>query len=181
MAAPAFKPQIVTTESIAPPAKPAGDVSTGAVLALPVRKPKSRLAGAGGKMKSVLAAVVPPLVVLAAILLVWQIAFGRPGASLPPPTTIWNEAKDLILDPFFVHGSQDIGLGWRVLTSLERVLYGFGLAAVVGVLLGALVGQSVWATRGLDPIFQVLRTVPPLAWLPISLAAFRDANPARSS
>ena len=31
--------------------------------------------------------------------------------------------------------------------------------------------------RGLDPIFQVLRTVPPLAWLPISLAAFRDANP----
>ncbi len=128
-------------------------------------------------MKSVLANVVPPLVVLAAILLVWQIAFGRPGASLPPPTTIWTEAKDLIIDPFFVHGSQDIGLGWRVLTSLERVLYGFGLAAVVGVLLGALVGQSVWATRGLDPIFQVLRTVPPLAWLPISLAAFRDANP----
>ena len=54
---------------------------------------------------------------------------------------------------------------------------GFGLAAIVGVLLGALVGQSVWAMRALDPIFQVLRTVPPLAWLPISLAAFRDANP----
>ena len=31
--------------------------------------------------------------------------------------------------------------------------------------------------RGLDPIFQVLRTVPPLAWLPISLAAFRDSRP----
>ena len=31
--------------------------------------------------------------------------------------------------------------------------------------------------RGLDPIFQVMRTVPPLAWLPISLAAFRDSNP----
>jgi nitrate/nitrite transport system permease protein len=176
MAAPAFKPQIVTTETSNPtapaPAKTAGDV-----VALPVRKPQNRLKGAGGKMKSVLAVVVPPLVVLAGLLLVWQIAFGRPGASLPPPTTIWNEAKDLILDPFFVNGSQDIGLGWRVLTSLERVLYGFGLAAVVGVLLGALVGQSVWAMRGLDPVFQVLRTVPPLAWLPISLAAFRDANP----
>ena len=31
--------------------------------------------------------------------------------------------------------------------------------------------------RGLDPIFQVLRTVPPLAWLPIALAAFRDSRP----
>ena len=40
-----------------------------------------------------------------------------------------------------------------------------------------MVGQSTWAMRGLDPIFQVLRTVPPLAWLPISLAAFRDAQP----
>ena len=49
--------------------------------------------------------------------------------------------------------------------------------AFVGILLGALIGQSVWAMRGLDPVFQVLRTVPPLAWLPLSLAAFRDANP----
>ncbi len=47
----------------------------------------------------------------------------------------------------------------------------------IGVLVGALIGQSVWAMRGLDPIFQVLRTVPPLAWLPISLAAFRDSRP----
>jgi nitrate/nitrite transport system permease protein len=64
-----------------------------------------------------------------------------------------------------------------VLISLQRVAIGFGLSAVVGVLVGALIGQSVWLTRALDPIFQVLRTVPPLAWLPISLAAFRDANP----
>ena len=35
----------------------------------------------------------------------------------------------------------------------------------------------MWAMRGLDPIFQVLRTVPPLAWLPLSLAAFRDGQP----
>ena len=45
------------------------------------------------------------------------------------------------------------------------------------MLLGALIGQSIWAMRGLDPVFQVLRTVPPLAWLPISLAAFRDSRP----
>ncbi len=127
--------------------------------------------------QSWLAVIVPPIIVLCALLLVWELASSGPTASLPPPSTIWAESSDLILDPFFVMGSQDIGLGWRVLTSLQRVAIGFGLAAVAGILLGALVGQSVWAMRGLDPIFQVLRTVPPLAWLPISLAAFRDANP----
>jgi nitrate/nitrite transport system permease protein len=40
-----------------------------------------------------------------------------------------------------------------------------------------LIGANRWAHRGLDPIFQVLRTVPPLAWLPISLAAFQQAQP----
>jgi nitrate/nitrite transport system permease protein len=121
--------------------------------------------------------ILPPLVVLAIILAIWQVAFSGPEASLPPPSEVWAQSKDLIIDPFFVNGSQDIGLGLRVLVSLERVAYGFGLAAVIGVLLGALIGQSVWAMRGLDPIFQVLRTVPPLAWLPLSLAAFLDSRP----
>jgi nitrate/nitrite transport system permease protein len=121
--------------------------------------------------------VLPPLIVVAVLLAVWEIACSQPGSSLPPPTTVFTEAYDLFAYPFFDYGSGDIGLAWRVLTSLERVAYGFGLAAVVGVLVGAVIGQSVWAMRGLDPVFQVLRTVPPLAWLPLSLAAFRDANP----
>jgi nitrate/nitrite transport system permease protein len=127
--------------------------------------------------RSFLVAVVPPLVVVLLLLLIWQIAASGPKSALPSPTRIWSEARDLIVEPFFWAGSQDIGLGWRVLTSLQRVMIGFGLAAVVGVLTGALIGQSVWAMRGLDPVFQVLRTVPPLAWLPISLAAFRDSYP----
>ncbi len=121
--------------------------------------------------------IAPPLVVLALILLVWQVLCSSPDASLPSPHRVWLEAYDLIAYPFFDYGSQDIGLGWRVLVSLQRVAYGFGMAAVVGVIVGAIIGQSVWAMRGLDPIFQVLRTVPPLAWLPLSLAAFQNANP----
>ncbi len=120
---------------------------------------------------------VPALLVVGLLLIVWQFLASGPKSSLPSPMKVWADSKDLIIDPFFVAGPQDIGLGWRVLTSLQRVAIGFGLAGVVGVLLGTLVGQSQWAMRGLDPIFQVLRTVPPLAWLPISLAAFRDANP----
>ncbi len=120
---------------------------------------------------------LPPLITVLLLLLLWQISFSGPKSSLPAPTVVWKEAGDLITQPFYWAGSQDIGLGWRVATSLERVAIGFGLAAIVGVIVGAIIGQSIWAMRGLDPVFQVLRTVPPLAWLPISLAAFRDANP----
>jgi nitrate/nitrite transport system permease protein len=128
-------------------------------------------------LRDIAANVIPPLVMLALILTVWQILCMKPGATLPSPTKIWSEAYDLIVDPFFVAGPQDIGLGWRVLTSLQRVAVGYGFAAVIGILLGTIIGQSVWAMRGLDPIFQVLRTISPLAWLPISLAAFRDSQP----
>ena len=121
--------------------------------------------------------IIPPFVVLAILLAVWQLLCSAPGASLPPPSQVFEESYDLIVSPFFHNGSQDIGLGLRVLVSLERVAYGFGLAAIAGIILGAVIGQSVWAMRGLDPIFQVLRTVPPLAWLPLSLAAFQDSNP----
>jgi nitrate/nitrite transport system permease protein len=150
---------------------------TAAVLRFDAPKPnflRSRVVPALGQIA---ARVLPPLVTLGLILAVWQILCMKPGATLPSPSKIWTEAYDLIVDPFFVAGPQDIGLGWRVLTSLQRVAIGYGLAGVIGILLGTLVGQSVWAMRGLDPIFQVLRTISPLAWLPISLAAFRDSQP----
>jgi nitrate/nitrite transport system permease protein len=128
-------------------------------------------------LTAIAARVVPPLVMLAVILTVWQVLCMKPGATLPAPSKIWTEAYDLIVDPFFVAGPQDIGLGWRVLISLQRVAIGYGLAGLIGIGLGTIIGQSVWAMRGLDPIFQILRTISPLAWLPISLAAFRDSQP----
>jgi len=148
-----------------------------AIVSLPVATRKPLGERLLSWLRAVLVNVLPPLVTVALIALFWQIAASGPQSSLPPPTKIWEEAKDLITEPFYWAGSQDIGLGWRILVSLQRVAIGFSLAAVVGVLLGALVGQSVWAMRGLDPVFQVLRTVPPLAWLPLSLAAFRDSQP----
>ncbi len=147
------------------------------VVALPAIVSKPLLERLSPWLRSVLVNVLPPLVTVALMLLFWEIAASGPQSSLPPPSKIWTEARDLIVEPFFWAGSQDIGLGWRILVSLQRVAIGFSLAAVVGILLGALVGQSVWAMRGLDPVFQVLRTVPPLAWLPLSLAAFRDSQP----
>ncbi len=121
--------------------------------------------------------VGPPIVVIALLLVVWQVTCSRPGAGLPPPTRVLNDTWDLIIHPFFDNGGTDKGLFWHISASLQRVALGYALATVAGIALGTLVGQSTWAMRGLDPIFQVLRTVPPLAWLPLSLAAFRDGQP----
>ena len=151
--------------------------ATATVLRLSTPKPSFLTTKVLPALGAVATRTIPPLVMLGLILAVWQILCMKPGATLPAPSKIWSDAYDLIVDPFFVAGPQDIGLGWRVLISLQRVAVGYGLAGVIGILLGTLIGQSVWAMRGLDPIFQVLRTISPLAWLPISLAAFRDSQP----
>ncbi len=100
-----------------------------------------------------------------------------PAPALPPPSRVFKDTKELILDPFFDHGGIDKGLFWHLSASSSASRCGYSLSAIAGIALGALVGQSVWAMRGLDPLFQVLRTIPPLAWLPLSLAAFRDGQP----
>ncbi len=122
--------------------------------------------------------IVPPAVVVAILLLVWEMLCRKAGATLPPPSKVIRDTWELIVDPFFDRGGIDKGLFWHLSASLQRVALGYALASLAGVALGTLVGQSTWAMRGLDPIFQVLRTVPPLAWLPLSLAAFRDGPPA---
>jgi len=157
-------------------AQPAGPVPPAEVLPLPGRR--ARLgARAGETAKAMLANLLPPMVTIGVLLAVWEvIAINAPG-GLPAPSTIWTDSRELILHPLFDHGGVDKGLFWHALTSLKRVAIGFSFAAVVGIALGVLVGASQLAHRGLDPLFQVLRTVPPLAWLPISLSALHQANP----
>ena len=159
----------------APVAVPEPAQATAEVL--PLSPPPPRNLWSERVKTVILTNVLPPVLVMASLLAIWQLALSGGGAALPSPLEIWAQSGYLIVEPFYVAGTQDMGLGWRVLTSLERVGVGFGLAAIVGVLVGAVIGQSIWLMRGVDPLFQVLRTVPPLAWLPISLAAFMDSRP----
>ena len=121
--------------------------------------------------------VLPPLLAIGAIVGLWELLCAGPDATLPPPSRVVSETWELIVDPFYDRGGIDKGLFWHIYASLKRVALGYFLAAIGGIGLGVLIGSSKWATRALDPIFQVLRTIPPLAWLPLSLAAFRDAQP----
>ena len=121
--------------------------------------------------------VLPPLLAIGAIVGLWELLCAGPDATLPPPSRVVSETWELIVDPFYDRGGIDKGLFWHIYASLKRVALGYFLAAIGGIGLGVLIGSSKWATRALDPVFQVLRTIPPLAWLPLSLAAFRDAQP----
>ncbi|QUS41038.1 nitrate ABC transporter, permease protein [Tardiphaga alba] len=157
------------------PATPSVKAPAAVVALAPKAQPKSEKYS---KMaKDVAAQVIPPLIVVILLGLMWELLCQRAGSTLPPPSKVYKDTKELIFDPFFDNGGLDKGLFWHLSASLWRVAYGYALAAVVGIGLGTLVGQSVWAMRGLDPIFQVLRTIPPLAWLPLALAAFRDGQP----
>ena len=142
-----------------------------------VRVEPSRLSGLLTATKRQALNVLPPLLAVAAILGVWEVLCAAPDASLPPPSRVVSETWELIVDPFYDRGGIDKGLFWHIYASVKRVALGYFLASIAGIALGVLVGSSKLATRALDPIFQVLRTIPPLAWLPLALAAFRDGAP----
>ncbi|TVQ45922.1 MAG: nitrate ABC transporter, permease protein [Gloeocapsa sp. DLM2.Bin57] len=122
--------------------------------------------------------IIAPIVAIAVLLLIWQLLTMGEKPNLPSPITVIKETYDpLIINPFFDNGGTDKGLFWQILASLRRVAIGFSLAAIVGIVLGVLIGSISLVFDALDPVFQVLRTIPPLAWLPISLAALRQSEP----
>jgi nitrate/nitrite transport system permease protein len=129
-------------------------------------------------LKKYSSVIIPVIVCVGVALFFWQVLCASPESKMPGPIKVVAQTWKLILDPFYDNGGTDKGLGLQILISLERVALGYSIAAVVGIALGVLLGVSKFMQNGLDPIVQVLRTVPPLAWLPISLGIFQDNNPA---
>ena len=98
--------------------------------------------------------------------------------QIPTPLVTFVEAVRIFSDPFYRNGPNDQGIGWNVLSSLGRVGLGFGLAALVGIPLGFLIGRFDFLDRMSSPVISLLRPVSPLAWLPLGLLMFKAANPA---
>jgi nitrate/nitrite transport system permease protein len=121
--------------------------------------------------------VVAPIVAITFFLIIWQFLTLSPDANLPSPIKVIEQTWELIINPFFDKGATNKGLFWQIWASLQRVLQGFTLAAIVGISIGIIVGTNEFLFDALDPIFQILRTIPPLAWLPIALATFQQSNP----
>jgi len=149
-------------------------------------------------MKQRLRAAVLTLLILAVGLGAWQIAAtpsqgpqtvdaeyaALVGAAasqgqktpMPRPSDVAERAWALLRDPFYVHGTNDQGIGIQLGWSLLRVLLGFGLAVIVAIPLGFLIGMSPLVNAALDPIIQILRPVSPLAWMPLALYTIKDSG-----
>lgn len=123
--------------------------------------------------------LLPGLCGIVLLLMVWQMA-AIWSSGFPGPWTTWQAAVTLFADPFYNGGPNDRGIGWNVLASLQRVAVGFGLAALVGIPAGFLLGRYRFLASMCNPIIALLRPVSPLAWLPIGLLLFQRAEPASS-
>ena len=98
------------------------------------------------------------------------------GGLAPTPAASWDRLVEVLSTAFVHNPPNEVGIFFHLLASLQRVLLGFGLAALIAIPLGVLLGTSRVINDSLDPFIQVLRPVSPLAWLPIGLAVLRDAE-----
>jgi bicarbonate transport system permease protein len=141
---------------------------------------KSLSFGSGFNFQKFLKGFLPPAIAIFVFLALWQLLSWSGLTLLPGPLSIWTDerTRELLLYPFYDRGGIDKGMFWQTFASLQRVAISYTLAAAVGISMGILVGTTPVISRALDPLFLFLRTVPPLAWVPISLAALNKNEPA---
>ncbi len=171
-AASADQPAAATRAGAAPspaPATAAAAVTVAARPAPPSRPPRD--------WRGLWLRVLPPVAGIALLIGVWALLTMK-GGAFPTPAQTWDAAVTLFADPFYSNGPNDQGIGWNVLSSLQRVGVGFGLAALVGIPMGFMLGRFEFLNRMVSPLVSLLRPVSPLAWLPIGLLVFKSANPA---
>ncbi len=111
---------------------------------------------------------IPALVVLAALVAVWWIAVAATSSMIfPSPLQVVTGATELIKD-----GTLWLHIG----ASLMRVGAGFLLAVIVALPLGLWMGWVNSAYVTLNPLFQILRPISPIAWIPIAILWFGVGN-----
>jgi sulfonate transport system permease protein len=111
--------------------------------------------------------LVSPVIVLIA----WQLASQSGLISkqkLPPPTEVWSTAVSLVTTNSSAYGT----LQGAMLVSLERVAVGFSVGAIIAVLLALAAGLSPIGENAVDPLMQMLRTLPLFGLIPVFIVWF---------
>jgi nitrate/nitrite transport system permease protein len=164
----------VAAPAASKPAAPVPAIAV-AVAAAPAPEPRTR---APIDLRAFWMRVLPPLAGFGLLLLIWELVAMKSTTGFPTPLATWQQALTVFSDPFYSKGPNDQGVGWNVLSSLQRVALGFGLAALVGIPAGFAIGRFEFLARMFNPLISLMRPVSPLAWLPIGLLVFKGANPA---
>jgi NitT/TauT family transport system permease protein len=110
--------------------------------------------------------VLPPVVFLAALVGVWQMAY---LAELKPPYALPSPAD--VAETFWTT-VQDGRAAEAVWTSLSRGAVGFAMSLVIGTLLGLAMWWSTWLRRAIGPIVSGLQSLPSVAWVPAAIIWF---------
>ena len=129
------------------------------------------------KTAEFLKTLIPPVFGILLFLGIWTL-LSHQQPILPGPISTWHSAVELFSHPFHRNSLDDQGIGWNILSSLQRVGLGFGLAALVGIPLGFMIGRYEFMSRMTAPVISLLRPVSPLAWLPLGLLVMGAAGPA---
>jgi nitrate/nitrite transport system permease protein len=139
-------------------------------VARPPRTKPSVTAKGLPKLNKHVMMVVAPIICIGLCLLIWQGLCQDPASKMPAPLKVVTESAGAIF--------KENGIFTQLMTSLQRVALGYALSAIVGVAVGVLIGVSPFLRFGFDPLIQILRTIPPLAWLPLALAMFQESKAA---
>jgi len=86
--------------------------------------------------------------------------------------TAWGHLSN----PFYDNGPNDKGIAIQIGHSLLRVGLGLGLACLVAIPLGFVIGMSPLLRKAFDPFIQVLKPISPLAWMPLALYTIKDST-----
>jgi nitrate/nitrite transport system permease protein len=96
-------------------------------------------------------------------------------SAMPGPADVGRKIWEHLRDPFYDKGSNDKGIGIQLAYSIARVMTGYGLAVLLAIPLGFLIGMSPLMSRALDPFIQILKPISPLAWMPLALYTIKDS------
>jgi len=108
--------------------------------------------------------IAPPVLVIALLIAVWWIVVARSDSPIfPTPWQVVTGAWEL---------TEDGTLWEHIGASLFRVGIGFGLAFLIAIPLGLWMGWVSGAFYTLNPLFQMLRPISPIAWIPIAILWF---------
>lgn len=105
-------------------------------------------------------------------LIIWDVyAQIQDKAYLPRPAKVF----DALISSFFNKDPfSDRYMGEHILSSLTRIVYGFIIAFILAVPLGLLMGWSKYVYSAGNPIVELIRPIPPIAWIPFAIVFFNE-------